>query len=414
MMATILTRQGKLGVSFVIHYYGNDRKSRYYLCLGQKYRKRQAEEIKILVENLLDAAATKRRLYPEEEEAVRRLPVDLKKRITEKGLLMGFQFLSVGEIWERYLDTIQKDPNIKKSTVVTYQTASKRFHGYFGPEIEPDDIELSDGSNWRDWLEEEFNLSEASAASTIVRTRTVFSWAQKNGYCQTNIFLEVHKGSTENKHNEFYVPMEWFEKVMTICPDQQWRVYLALMRIGGTRMGEAHALTWENVLWNENQVRIISPKTERFQGHDERVIPLFPRLRTELQKLYDGTKTGPVLTTILKDRTQRAVDGQLSTLIRHAGLEVWPRLNHNLRGSRSNEIFSAFPDHVAEYWMGHSQKVAKKHYLHVLTDQYNIAQTFDKEKEQDEKTQQEPHKEQETPQEEPPTSEAEPKNDDHK
>ena len=39
--------------------------------------------------------------------------------------------------------------------------------------------------------------------------------------------------------------------------------------------------------------------------------------------------------------------------------------------------------------MGHSQKVAKKHYLHVLTGQYNIALDFDKEKEQNEKTQQE-------------------------
>ncbi|MDD3588556.1 MAG: phage integrase SAM-like domain-containing protein, partial [Thermoguttaceae bacterium] len=295
-MATILTRQGKLGTSFVIHYYGNDRKSRFYLCLGQKYRRRQAEEIKILVENLLDAAATKRRLYPEEEEAVRRLPVDLKKRITEKGLLVGFQFLSVGEIWERYLDASEKDPRKKPSTVETYQTASKRFLEYFEPDIEPDDIELTDGSDWRDWLEDEFNLSEASAASTIVRTRTVFAWAQKNGYCQGNIFLNVRKGSTENKEREFYVPMEWFEKVMTFCPDQEWRVYLALMRIGGVRMGEAHALTWENVLWNEDKVRIISPKTERFQGHDERVIPFFPRLRQELQKLYhtkDCTKTGP-------------------------------------------------------------------------------------------------------------------------
>lgn len=381
-MATILTRHGKRKTSFVIHFYSNDRKTRYYLCLGQKYRRRQAEEIKILIENLLDAAATKRRLYPEEEEAVRRLPKDLKRRIAVKGLLKGFQFLSVGEIWDRYLDAISNDSNIKKSTVVTYQTASKRFLGYFESEIEPDDIELEDGSNWRDWLEETFNLSEASAASTIVRTRTVFSWAQKNGYCQANIFLDVHKGSTENKENEFYVPMEWFEKTMEVCPDNEWRVYLALMRIGGVRMGEAHALTWENVLWKEDKVRIVSPKTERFQGHDERIIPLFPRLRSELQSLYDAKeckKTGQVLACIHKGRSQRAIDGQLKALIRHAGFPVWSRLNHNLRGSRSNELFSAFPDHVAEYWMGHSKKVAKKHYLHVMSDQYNLALDFEKE-----------------------------------
>ncbi|MDO5567266.1 MAG: hypothetical protein Q4G59_11465 [Planctomycetia bacterium] len=54
-------------------------------------------------------------------------------------------------------------------------------------------------------------------------------------------------------------------------------------------------------------------------------------------------------------------------------------LNHNLRGSRSNEHFTAFPDHVAEYWMGHSKKVAKKHYLHVMADQYTLALDLDKE-----------------------------------
>lgn len=66
-------------------------------------------------------------------------------------------------------------------------------------------------------------------------------------------------------------------------------------------------------------------------------------------------------------------------LIGQAGLDVWPRLNHNLRGSRSNELFSAFPDYVAEYWMGHSKKVAKKHYLHVIDDQYRLALNLDDE-----------------------------------
>ncbi len=381
-MATILTRHGKHGTSYVIHYYGNDRKSRFYLCLGQKYRRRQVEEIKILVENLLDAAATKRRLYPEEEEAIRRLPKNIKRRIAEKGLLKGFQFLSVGEIWDRYIEEVKNDPNKKKGTAETYHSAYKRFFDYFEPDDEPDDIELEDGSNWRDWLEETLLLAEATAANSIVRTRTVFSWAQKNGYCQNNIFLDVRKGSMENKDKEFYIPMPWYEQLLALCPDQEWRVYLAMMRIGGVRSGEAHVLTWDNVLWNEFKVRIVSPKTERFKGHDERIIPMFKRLQKELRKLFEAKgrpTTGPVLPDLHHGRTQKAVDDQLKRIIRKAGFDVWPRLNHNLRGSRSNELFAAFPDHVAEYWMGHSKKVAKKHYLHVMADQYTLALDLDKE-----------------------------------
>ena len=154
------------------------------------------------------------------------------------------------------------------------------------------------------------------------------------------------------------------------------------LRIGGLRMGEAHILPWENILWNDERIRVASPKTERFSGKEERIIPMFSRLKTELYHLAEmpsTIQTSPILTDIFNGRSQKATDEQLKRMIERAGLTVWPRLNHNLRGSRSNELFSTFPDHVAEYWMGHSKKVAKSHYLHVLDDQFQQALHLDKE-----------------------------------
>jgi len=44
-----------------------------------------------------------------------------------------------------------------------------------------------------------------------------------------------------------------------------------------------------------------------------------------------------------------------------------------MRASRTTELVKDFPEHVVTAWMGHSKKIAQKHYLQVTEDDYKQA-----------------------------------------
>ena len=44
-----------------------------------------------------------------------------------------------------------------------------------------------------------------------------------------------------------------------------------------------------------------------------------------------------------------------------------------MRASRSTELVKDFPEHVVTAWMGHSKRIAQKHYLQVTEEDYKQA-----------------------------------------
>src|SRR5262249_21297141 len=64
---------------------------------------------------------------------------------------------------------------------------------------------------------------------------------------------------------------------------------------------------------------------------------------------------------------------QLCRIIRRAALSPWPRLFQNLRSSRRTELEHSWPGHVLDAWFGHSEKVAKAHYLQIREEDFQRA-----------------------------------------
>ena len=60
-------------------------------------------------------------------------------------------------------------------------------------------------------------------------------------------------------------------------------------------------------------------------------------------------------------------------IVGRAGLQPWPKLFQNMRASRATELVKDFPEHVVTAWMGHSKKIAQKHYLQVTEEDYKQA-----------------------------------------
>jgi hypothetical protein len=64
----------------------------------------------------------------------------------------------------------------------------------------------------------------------------------------------------------------------------------------------------------------------------------------------------------------------MAKIVKRAGLTPWPKLFQNLRSSRETELVQqGFPEHVVAQWIGHTQKVAREHYLRVTESDFERA-----------------------------------------
>ena len=137
-----------------------------------------------------------------------------------------------------------------------------------------------------------------------------------------------------------------------------------LARFGGLRCpSEVLGLKWTDVDWDLNQLRIDSPKTGM------RFVPIFPEIRKALDESFEAAADGAIYcVSRYRDKTQN-LRTQLGRILAIAKVEPWPKLFVNLRSTRRTELQEVFPDHVVNKWLGHSGKVAEKHYLQV-TDEH--------------------------------------------
>ena len=110
-----------------------------------------------------------------------------------------------------------------------------------------------------------------------------------------------------------------------------------------------------------------APKTANYIGKDIRTCPIFVEEQTGIDLVsffeavpMDGEFLLPTLAT-WADPGQRFTK-VVEQAINDAGLERWPKLFVNCRGSRATEISRIYgPKNEAE-WVGHSEEVSMRHY----------------------------------------------------
>jgi integrase len=119
-------------------------------------------------------------------------------------------------------------------------------------------------------------------------------------------------------------------------PNNEWKLLFALSRRGGLHVGsEVRQLKWHDIDFERQRILVHSPKTERYEGRETRLIPLFPELAELLSKRFDEAfetngyrepdGNSPVL-PMLKGKTDAALRDPLERAIERAGLKQWPRL----------------------------------------------------------------------------------------
>lgn len=339
---------------------------------------KNAEAILVRIDALIAAKAAGAVSDPQTALWTKEIGDVLHERLARVGLVPPRQGarITLSQMFERYFGSLA----IKASTLRTYVTARRRIEEHFGKDRLIADISAEDAQGFKRAMKE-LGYAQATTSKSIKVARQLFHCAVKLKIVGESPFADVPAGSQTNTTRLRFVPKDIIERVMAVCPDDDWRLLIALSRFGGLRCPSEHlALKWENVDWERGRITVNSPKTEASENQETRTIPLFPELVPYLQQ---ARLKAPAGTRFVMSERFRRTDGhgrsninlgtQFKRIVRRAGLEPWPRVWHNLRASRQTELTERFPLHVVCGWLGNTTTVAAQSYLSVREADYETA-----------------------------------------
>jgi integrase len=344
---------------------------RHTIRLG-KVPDRDAERIKDKVEQLVAAARGGIDPPGKVQEWLNKIGDDLHAKLVKVGLARP-RVTAARPTLEEFIAQYREDrPDVVDGTRANYAIMGGRLIAFIGPGRRLDEISPGDADRFADHLRSRY--AQATAAKTIKTARQMFRRAVRLKIIPENPFDGVKAGGEKNRARNFFVSPGAARKVLDACPNDEWRLLVALARWGGLRTpSESLALTWPDVLWDQDRFRVTSPKTAR-QGKGERVVPLFPELRAVLAQAFEAAPEGALhVITRYRDSTRANLRSQFLRIIRRAGLVPWPRLFQNLRASRETELAERFPLRVVTDWLGNTPDVAHDHYLSTTEEHFKRA-----------------------------------------
>jgi len=87
----------------------------------------------------------------------------------------------------------------------------------------------------------------------------------------------------------------------------------------------ATALTWDDIDWARNRMRVTSPKTAHHKGKAHRWIPIFPELLPPLREVFEQAAPGTIHVITRYRHPSTNLRTQLRRILAKAGLEPWPK-----------------------------------------------------------------------------------------
>jgi len=264
-------------------------------------------------------------------------------------------------------DYLSKRTDLKPRSINCLEQTQIKLSKFFGADRNMAAIRPAEIEDFRRYLEKE-GLEESTISRSMGRAMQFFRRAVRDEIIMKNPFDRAelpHRCVRGNDAKFHFVSREETQKLIDACPNAQWRLLIALARYGGMRCpSEPLVLTWADILWDQRKVLIHSPKTERHAGHESRWIPLYDELEPYLQAAYDKAKPGEKWVITHYRAKYTGLGTPLKKIALEAGLTLWPLPWNAMRKSRECELIeSGVPEHVVAKLIGHTQQVARTHYL---------------------------------------------------
>lgn len=323
------------------------------------------------VDELITAHQTKTTPPPLTAGWLGEISDDLHKKLVKHKLAkprIGANAVLLGAFIDAY---IAKRTDLKADSITNLKQAKKKMVGFFGAMRDITTITRGDMQDYQRHLT--LMLSEASASRLFKRARQFLEDADSFNLIDGNPAKGIKAGSQENTERLYHVPEDAVMAMMDIAPDADWQLLLALARFGGLRIpSETNALKWSDINFKGGKFTVRSTKTARYKLKGVRDVPIFPELLPHLLAARQRRDTGE--TRAMPRLRHRNLRKRVNDLRKLAGLEAWPRLFQNMRASRQTDLVNqGWSEHTVCYWLGNSEKIARKHYLMVTDNDYQKA-----------------------------------------
>lgn len=378
-MASISNDGGRRRVQF-IHPDGR----RLPIRLG-KVSQRTAEAFARRVEQLLECMRLRQPMDADLASWVAELDEKAAAKLSQYGLIPARkerQATSLGAFIQRYVDNRS---DVKPASKAIWRQGEKGLCDYF--EASADLAAITEGmaEDYRQHLIRS-KLATATIKKRLDFGRQVFRSAVKHRLIPANPFNEV-RIRVHLPDRRHFISQDDAMRLIDASPNEDWRIIIALCRFAGLRRPtEVLSLRWNDIDWDaqEGLMNVPSPKTAHHPGKASRFVPVFGILRPHLQRAFEAAPDGAeyVVGESHREKAQ-GPDGwrsinlrtQFQRIIQRAGLKPWPRLFHNLRSSRETELMANPLYSVSDVcqWMGHSMRVAERHYLQMRREAIRAA-----------------------------------------
>ena len=196
--------------------------------------------------------------------------------------------------------------------------------------------------------------------------RQFFRAAIRRRLLTSNPFEGLASCVKGNAARQFFVTRADAEKILTACPNTEWKLIFALARYGGLRTpSETLLLRWRDINWEAGKMLVHSPKTEAHPGGESRLVPLFPELAPLLREAFTAAEPGDGFVIAKHRKSGLNLRTHLLRIMAKAGVKPWPKLFQNLRSTRQTELCEHWPEYIVCAWIGNSRLVAREHYLQI-------------------------------------------------
>ena len=239
-----------------------------------KMSKRQAEAVKLRIEDL--AASKISGGNPSDETArwIAGISVELADKLAHHGLIEprgAKESLLLGEHLDNYF-SVRTD--VKEGTLTNWRHTERCLRAFFGADRQLDSITVGDAKDFERWLgtaaarsnryaetESDSGLAPNTIRKRISNAKQFLEDAVQRELIARNPFASLKGAVGSNRERDFFITRDMATKVLDACPDSQWRLLFALSRYAGLRCpSETLALQWADIDWGESRMTVRSSK----------------------------------------------------------------------------------------------------------------------------------------------------------
>jgi integrase len=278
--------------------------------------------------------------------------------------------------------------DLAPTTKIEHERTLRFLAEFLGRRMIVSKVTSLDARRFLAWYREREYRGRTPAPATVNRIvrecKRIFREAVVCSLIRENPFGEIRQERTAQRPWHCISPME-YRRLIEASPSLRWRGMITLGYCCGMRLGEVLNLTWPDVDFEQNQVRVVRKNASEHcaawtpKDKDMRIVPLPDQAVSVLVELQLAASDGQEYVFVngkgsaAFSRMKRAnLWRDFQTIRGKAGL---PKCSfHDLRKSYCTNLAGAVPLHVVQELPGHADiRTTRKHYLKVRDEQIDSA-----------------------------------------